>query len=93
MVDFHSSVYLSPASDIAHLLLTSVDPEYLEDNLWSLVEEYYNTFNDTVAEFGLILKHIGTSFNHFKREVNKCLLPFETPRWKEQFYQAGQMEA
>ena len=73
MTDFHSSTYLSPASDVANLLLTSVDAEYLAQNWDDLVFDFYQTFYSTVLEFGINLKRLGTSFNHFKKEVLKRL--------------------
>ena len=69
MLDFHSAGYLSPASDVSHLLLTGAEGGHLVDNWDNLLEEYYEAFSDTVAEFGLNLKHLGASYINFKREV------------------------
>ena len=66
MLDFHSSSHLSPASDLAHLILTSCPREITQNNWESIVEQYYKIFNTNLAQFGLILKHLGTSYNHFR---------------------------
>eukprot|EP00092_Neocalanus_flemingeri_P094678 GFUD01120401.1.p1 GENE.GFUD01120401.1~~GFUD01120401.1.p1 ORF type:complete len:464 (-),score=144.12 GFUD01120401.1:120-1511(-) len=73
MMDFHSSAFLSPASDLAHLILTSCPRELVRDHWESIVEQYYNVFNTTLAQFGLILKHLGTSYNHFRQEVRRAM--------------------
>ena len=73
MLDFHSSGYLSPASDLAHLILTSCSRELIKNHWESIVEEYYNIFNTTLAQFGLILRHLGTSYNHFRQEVSRAM--------------------
>ena len=73
MLDFHSSSYLSPASDLAHLILTSCSRDMARDHWESIVEQYYNIFNTTLVQFGLILKHLGTSYNHFRQEVSRAM--------------------
>ena len=67
MLDFHSSSYLSPASDLAHLILTSCSRDLARDHWESIVEQYYNIFNTTLVQFGLILKHLGTATTTFAR--------------------------
>ena len=69
LLDFDSACYLSPASDLAHLLLTSTDRQFRKDNWEAVVQDYYDTFNNTLIEFGLILRHLGTSYGHFQQEV------------------------
>ena len=73
MLGFHCASYLSPASDLAHLILTSCPSHMATDNWESIVENYYKIFNTTLAQFGLILKHLGTSYNHFREEVSRAL--------------------
>jgi len=73
MLDFHASSYLSPASDLAHLILTSCPRDLARDHWDSIVEHYYNIFNTTIAQFGLILRHLGTSYNHFRQEVSRAM--------------------
>ena len=34
---------------------------------------YYDTFNRTLAEFGLILRHLGTTYQDFLYEVKRAL--------------------
>ena len=38
-----------------------------------VVQHYYNVFNRTLAEFGLILRHLGTTYNDFLYEVKRAL--------------------
>ena len=38
-----------------------------------MVEIYYDTFNRTLAEFGLILRHLGTTYADFLYEVKRAL--------------------
>ncbi|XP_040578918.1 uncharacterized protein [Lepeophtheirus salmonis] len=73
LVDFHSCQYLSPATDLAHLLLTSTDRTYRKKYWNEIIQYYYDTFNRTLAEFGLILRHLGTSYNDFLYEVKRAL--------------------
>jgi len=76
MLDFHSAAYLSPASDLAHLLLTSTNREYCTANLWDwdhIVQEYYTHFNQTLQKFNLILKHLGMTYANFQQEVRRAL--------------------
>ncbi|CAB4058024.1 unnamed protein product [Lepeophtheirus salmonis] len=72
-IDFHSCQYLSPATDLAHLLLTSTDRTYRKKYWNEIIQYYYDTFNRTLAEFGLILRHLGTSYNDFLYEVKRAL--------------------
>ena len=37
------------------------------------MEEYYKQFNVSLCKFGLVLKHLGTTFQHFKQEVTRAL--------------------
>ena len=69
LLDFHSASYLSPATDLANLLLTSCEKQHVTDNWKGLVKEYYDIFNSTVSKFGLVLKHLGSSYGHFLLEV------------------------
>ena len=73
MIDFHSAQFLSPATDLAHLLLTSTDRAYRLAHWDEVIERYYETFNQTLAEFGLILRHLGTTYNDFQYEVKRAL--------------------
>ena len=73
IIDFHSAQFLSPATDLAHLLLTSTDRSYRQEHWDEVVEAYYDTFNRTLAEFGLILRHLGTTYNDFLYEVRRAL--------------------
>ena len=73
MLDFHCSSYLSPASDLAHLILTSCPRDLAQDKWESIVEKYYKIFNTTLAQFGLVLKHLGTNYNHFREEVSRAM--------------------
>jgi hypothetical protein len=38
-----------------------------------VVQVYYDTFNRTLAEFGLILRHLGTTYQDFLYEVKRAL--------------------
>ena len=69
LLDFHSSSYLSPATDLANLLLTSCKGELVMQNWGALVKQYYDNFNTTVSKFGIVLKHLGSSYGHFVQEV------------------------
>ena len=73
MIDFHSAQFLSPATDLAHLLLTSTTREYRKEHWDEVVKHYYDIFNVTLAEFGLVLRHLGTTFNDFLFEVKRAL--------------------
>ena len=73
LIDFHSAQYLSPATDLAHLLLTSTTREYRQKHWDEVVLHYYNVFNRTLAEFGLVLRHLGTTYNDFLYEVKRAL--------------------
>ena len=73
MIDFHSAQFLSPATDLAHLLLTSTTRQYRKEHWDEVVKHYYDVFNRTLAEFGLVLRHLGTTFNDFLYEVKRAL--------------------
>ena len=73
MIDLHSAQFLSPATDLAHLLLTSTTREYRKEHWDEVVQHYYDTFNVTLAEFGLVLRHLGTTYNDFLYEVKRAL--------------------
>ena len=73
MIDFHSAQVLSPATDLAHLLLTSTTRQYRKEHWDEVVEHYYDIFNETLAEFGLVLRHLGTTYNDFLFEVKRAL--------------------
>ena len=73
MIDFHSAQFLSPATDLAHLLLTSTTREYRKKHWDEVVKHYYDVFNRTLAEFGLVLRHLGTTYNDFLYEVKRAL--------------------
>lgn len=73
IIDFHSAQFLSPATDLAHLLLTSTSREYLKQHYNEVVQHYYNVFNRTLAEFGLVLRHLGTTYQDFLYEVKRAL--------------------
>ena len=59
----------SPATDLAHLVLTSSQEDLTEHDWEQVVEEYYKHFNVSLNRFGLVLKHLGTNFNQFRAEV------------------------
>ena len=61
--------FLSPASDLAHLVLTSGPPSLARAEWEEIVAEYYSLLTSTLARFGLVLRHLGTSLAHFKAEV------------------------
>ena len=65
--------FLSPATDLAHLLLTSTTREYRKEHWDEVVQHYYDTFNVTLAEFGLVLRHLGTTYKDFLYEVKRAL--------------------
>ena len=71
--NFKSACFLSPATDLAHLILTSCSADLVMTDWDSIVEEYYNKFNRTLCQFGLVLRHLGTNYNHFKLEVERSL--------------------
>ena len=73
MIDLHSAQFLSPATDLAHLLLTSTTREYRKQHWDEVVQHYYDTFNVTLAEFGLVLRHLGTTYKDFLYEVKRAL--------------------
>ena len=73
MIDFRSSCFLSPASDLAHLILTSCHHDLIKSDWNNILEEYYNIFNTTLCKFGLVLRHLGTNYHHFKQEVDRAL--------------------
>ena len=73
MIDLHSAQFLSPATDLAHLLLTSTTREYRKEHWDEVVQHYYDIFNTTLAEFGLVLRHLGTTYNDFLYEVKRAL--------------------
>jgi thiamine kinase-like enzyme len=73
LIDFHSAQLLSPATDLAHLLLTSTTRSYRQEHWDEVVQHYYDTFNRTLAEFGMILKHLGTTYNDFLYEVKRAV--------------------
>ena len=61
--------FLSPGSDLAHLVLTSGPPSLTRAEWEEIVAEYYSLLTSTLARFGLVLRHLGTSLAHFKAEV------------------------
>ena len=73
IIDFQSAQFLSPATDLAHLMLTSTSREYRKQHFDEVVQHYYNIFNQTLAEFGLVLKHLGITYQDFQYEVKKAL--------------------
>ncbi len=73
IIDFQSAQFLSPATDLAHLLLTSTTREYRKQHFDEVVQHYYNIFNRTLAEFGLVLRHLGTTYQDFLYEVKRAL--------------------
>ena len=73
IIDFHSAQFLSPATDLAHLMLTSTSRSYRQEHWDEVVQTYYDTFNRTLAEFGLILRHLGTTYTDFLYEVKRAL--------------------
>ena len=73
IIDFHSAQFLSPATDLAHLLLTSTTREYRRSHWDQVVQGYYDVFNHTLAEFGLVLRHLGTTYTDFLYEVKRAL--------------------
>ncbi len=73
IIDFQSAQFLSPATDIAHLLLTSTSRDYRKQHFDDVVQHYYNIFNRTLAEFGLVLRHLGTTYQDFLYEVKRAL--------------------
>lgn len=73
IIDFHSAQFLSPATDLAHLLLTSTTRDYRKEHWDEVVKHYYDVFNRTLAEFGLVLRHLGTTYDDFLYEVKRAL--------------------
>lgn len=71
--NFYCSSYLSPASDLAYLILANCSRSLTLEYWEQIIEHYYNTFNTTLTKFGLILRHLGTSYNHFRQEVERAL--------------------
>ena len=92
IIDFHSAQFLSPATDLAHLLLTSTTRKYRQKHWDEVIQSYYDTFNRTLAEFGLILRHLGTTYQDFLYEVKRALrgqflcVAFIIPIGKNQTY-------
>jgi len=72
-MDFHSTGYLSPASDLVHLLLTSTTKEFITQQWNHVVGTYYTSFSQNLVNYGLVLKHLGTNKIHFKQEVRRAL--------------------
>lgn len=70
LVNFHSVCFLSPATDLAHLLLTSLAREDRINHYNKVLEEYYDVFNKTLIKFGMVLKHLGTTFKDFQEEFS-----------------------
>ena len=66
-------IYVFYISDLAHLLLTSTSRDYRKEHWDEVVKHYYDVFNRTLAEFGLVLRHLGTSYNDFLYEVKRAL--------------------
>ena len=55
------------------LFLSSTSREYRKDHYDEVVLHYYNVFNRTLAEFGLVLRHLGTTYQDFLYEVKRAL--------------------
>ena len=53
--------------------LSSTSREYRKDHYDEVVLHYYNVFNRTLAEFGLVLRHLGTTYQDFLYEVKRAL--------------------
>ena len=70
--------FLSPASDLAHLVLTSGPPSLTRAEWEEIVAEYYGLLSSALARFGLVLRHLGTSYAHFKTEVISTYLHIST---------------
>jgi len=64
---------VSPLTDVAHLLLTSC-PSYLTPLTWqAAISTYYTKLAWTVAQFGLLLKHLGISEQALQAEAGRVL--------------------
>merc|ERR550517_2256202 len=64
---------VSPLTDVAHLLLTSC-PSYLTPLPWqTAISTYYTKLAWTVAQFGLLLKHLGISEQALQAEAGRVL--------------------
>ena len=50
-------------------MLTSGPPSLARAEWEEIVAEYYSLLTSTLARFGLVLRHLGTSLAHFKAEV------------------------
>ena len=53
--------------------ISSTTREYRKQYWNEVVKHYYDVFNRTLAEFGLVLRHLGTTFNDFLYEVKRAL--------------------
>ena len=69
LLHLQSPASLSPATDLANLVLTSCSGDLTARDWDQMVEEYYKLFNANLNRFGLVLKHLGTNFSQFKAEV------------------------
>merc|ERR550517_1096973 len=64
---------VSPLTDVAHLLLTSC-PSHLTPVTWqAAISTYYTKLAWTVAQFGLLLKHLGISEQALQAEAGRVL--------------------
>ena len=78
LLNFHSAGYLSPAADLARLLLTSTERRTSDD--WDdIVQEYYTAFSETLIEFNLVLRHLGMPLVSFQQEVTGVAGECENP--------------
>jgi len=64
---------VSPLADVAHLFLTSC-PSDLTPHTWqAAISTYYTKLASTVAQFGLLLKHLGVSQQALQAEAGRVL--------------------
>merc|ERR1711974_346767 len=64
---------VSPLADVAHLLLTCC-PSHLTPSTWqAAISTYYAKLACTVAQFGLLLKHLGVSEKALQAEAGRVL--------------------
>jgi len=73
-LDFHSVSLLNPSTDLANLLLTSCDKNFIIEKWEILVKEYFEIFSSNVQKFGILPKHLGINYTNFALEAEKALV-------------------
>ena len=72
-IGYGYNTYRRATSQACCAILCSTSRQYRKEHYDEVVLHYYNVFNRTLAEFGLVLRHLGTTYQDFLYEVKRAL--------------------